>query len=63
MPDTTSNCKCNESEQNKTLMLTHNLVDNTTTMIFTNETSSFSYSVKNDSTIIKEALEETMLQI
>ena len=62
MPDTTSGCKCEELEK-KTLTLTHNLNDHSTTMTFTNESSSFSYTVQNDSTIIKEALEETMLNI
>jgi len=57
MSDTTSACKVNEVDSEKTLTLTHDFSNNTTTMTFKTETSSFSYSIQNDSSVIKEALE------
>lgn len=58
MSETTSNCVVAEQPQEKTLTLTHNFTNNTTTLIFKGESSVLSASVKNDTSIIKEAMEE-----
>ena len=58
MSETTSNCVVKDQSQDKTLTLTHNFTNNTTTMVFKGESQVFSASVKNDTSIIKEALEE-----
>ena len=64
MSTTTSNCVCSDQlEPNKTLTLTHDFSSETTTMTFTKESQIFSFSVQNDSSIIKQALEETLLHI
>ena len=63
MPDTTSACKANEVENEKTLTLTHDFSNQTTTMTFITESSSFSYSIQNDSTVIKEALEGMIVSL
>lgn len=58
MSEITSNCVVKEQPQEKTLTLTHNFTDNTTTMIFKGESQVYSASIQNDPSIIKEALEE-----
>lgn len=47
----------------QTLTLTHNFVDHKTTMTFTKESEVFSVSVENDSSIIRQALEETLIHV
>lgn len=64
MSDTISACKCGDLPSTEpTLTLSHNLNDNVTTMTFTDASQSFSYSVKDDTNIIKQALEETILSL
>ena len=47
----------------QTLTLTHNFIDHKTTMTFTKESEVFSVSVENDSSIIRQALEDTLIHI
>ena len=64
MSETTSACVCtNESMLNKTLTLVHNFNDGTTTMMFTGESDIVSLSIANDSSIIKQALEEALINL
>jgi hypothetical protein len=47
----------------KTLTLVHNFNDSTTTMMFTGESDIVSLSIANDSSIIKQGLEETLINL
>lgn len=58
-----SACCANNKPSDETLTLTHNFNDNKTTMTFAKESEVFSLSVENDSSIIKQALEETLIHL
>ena len=59
MPTEENTSACVVSD--KTLTLTHDFTDNKTTMTFANESQTFSLSVQNNTSIIKEALEEMII--
>lgn len=58
-----SACCANNTPGAETLTLTHDFNDHKTTMTFSKESEVFSLSVENDSSIIKQALEETLIHL
>jgi hypothetical protein len=61
MPTEENISACVVKDTDKTLTLTHNFTDNKTTMTFKNESQVFSLSVQNNTSIIKEALEDMII--
>ena len=63
MENNISSCVCSNQDSDTTLTLTHDFTDNKTTMTFAKDSQVFSFSVENDSSIIRQALEETLIHI